>query len=99
MLEMKPVGEEVDPSLLPDELVWIEQRRIAIVRAVDSLPTKARQAIRLKYGLDGQERTLAEVSAIMRLSGERVRALCIRARRMLRHISHKNILKEYLNDY
>lgn len=97
MLGVKPEGEEVDPAPLPDELVWIEQRRIAIVRAVDSLPTKTRQALRLKYGMDGQERTLAEVGAIMHLSCQRVRALCIRARRILRHISHRNILQEYLD--
>ena len=81
----KPVGEDADTSL--GELVASDQPgpaaeavatadEEAVQRALKVLPTRERQVVRLRFGVDGEEPTpLRETGRRLGISPERVRQL------------------------
>ena len=72
------------PEATHDRAELREQMR----RALDSLPPRDAQVLRLRYGLDdGVDRTLEEVGVELDVMRERVRQLEARALRRLRHPS------------
>jgi RNA polymerase primary sigma factor len=79
----RPVGEEGETSLgdllesdreAPDEEVELSLREETLRTAVDSLPDREREVVRLRYGINGDEPTpLRETGRRLGLSSERVR--------------------------
>ena len=81
----RPVGEEGEASLgdlLPgddppvEEVVEVSLREEALRRAVDELPERERDVVRLRYGIHGDRPTpLRETGRRLGLSPERVRQI------------------------
>jgi RNA polymerase primary sigma factor len=81
-----PVGDEEDSKLSdfiedldadqPLELVFREIRREELFRVLDSLPTRDRKVLELRYGLKGERpRTLEEVGDRFGVTRERIRQI------------------------
>jgi RNA polymerase primary sigma factor len=85
----RPVGEEEDTSLgsliesgapTPDEEVEIALAQDAVRNALERLPEREREVVRLRYGIDGDEPTpLREAGRRLGISSEEVRRLERRA--------------------
>jgi RNA polymerase primary sigma factor len=85
----RPVGEEEDTSLgaliesgepTPDEEVEIALQQDAVRNALERLPEREREVVRLRYGIDGDEPTpLREAGRRLGISSEEVRRLERRA--------------------
>jgi RNA polymerase primary sigma factor len=82
----KPIGEEEDSELgdfvedeaaeSPFELASENLRRENVRRALDTLPTREREVIEMRYGLKGhQARTLEEVGRAFGVTRERIRQI------------------------
>jgi len=92
----KPVGDGEDTSLgtlmgsgetSPEEEVEVSLARQAVRDAVDELPERERTIIKLRFGLDGDEREplpLAQLQRELGLGREELRAI---ERRALQHLS------------
>ncbi len=81
----------------PDELVFNNFLREAIVLVLDTLTDRESCVIRLRYGLDdGRMKSLEEIGLQLNLSRERVRQIEAKALRRLRHPSRNSVFKEYL---
>jgi RNA polymerase primary sigma factor len=90
----KPVGDDdssdfgalfAAEGLRPDEQVEVELTEQALRRAVDDLPEREQQIVKLRYGLDGdpEPKSLDEIGRIMGITRERVRQLEAEALRRL----------------
>ncbi len=102
-----PVGDE-DSSHLGDLIVdedapspmdsaAKEMLREQIQRALDALPEREREVLKLRFGLtDGTDHTLEEVSRYFDVTRERIRQIEAKALRKLRHPFHSKPLEEYL---
>jgi RNA polymerase primary sigma factor len=85
----RPVGEEEETSFgallpsegpAPEEEVEIVLRRDAIHRALERLPDRERQIVKLRYGIDGDDpKPLREAGRELGISGEEARKLERRA--------------------
>ena len=85
----RPVGEEDDTTLGaliesgelgPDEEVEISLRQDAVRSALDRLPAREREVVKLRYGIDGDDPTpLREAGRRLGISSEEVRRLERRA--------------------
>ncbi len=85
----RPVGEEEDTSLgaliesgdpTPDEEVEIALQQDAVRNALERLPEREREVVRLRYGIDGDDPTpLREAGRRLGISSEEVRRLERRA--------------------
>ena len=85
----RPVGEEEDTSLgtlipsgerSPEEEVEIALQQDAVRSALDRLPEREREVVRLRYGIDGDDPTpLREAGRRLGISSEEVRRLERRA--------------------
>jgi RNA polymerase primary sigma factor len=94
------VGEDGDTSLgdliasdkpAPDELAIAGAGEEAVQRALESLPVREAQVIRLRFGVDGEEPTpLRETGRKLGISAERVRQL---ERSALNHLAQSNELE------
>jgi RNA polymerase primary sigma factor len=81
----KPIGEEGDSQLgdmlpseapEPSEEVAVSLRDSSLREAVEQLPEREREVVRLRFGIDGEEPTpLREAGRRMGLSPERVRQI------------------------
>ena len=82
----KPIGEEDDASFgdlvedvaspSPYHIATTTLRREDVERALNSLPTREREVIELRYGLNGQKpRTLEEVGQAFGVTRERIRQI------------------------
>ena len=100
----RPVGEEGDTSLGdllesggegPEEEVEVSLREEALRIAVDSLPEREREVVRLRYGINGDEPTpLRETGRRLGLSPERVRQVEAEALRRLAVTREVEALRE-----
>jgi RNA polymerase primary sigma factor len=89
----KPIGEEGDASFgdimpsdepEPEEEVEVSLRAEALHRALDHLPDRERQVVKLRFGVNGNDPTpLRETGRRMGLSPERVRQLEAKALKRL----------------
>ncbi len=85
----RPVGEEEDTTLGalmasedrgPEEEVDISLREDALRRALERLPEREREVVKLRYGINGDDPTpLSETSRRLGISPDRVRTLERRA--------------------
>lgn len=101
-----PIGEEDDQlsDCIEDQSIPRPEEQLAEVLlheqlhdTLDSLPTRERRVIELRFGLDdGYSRTLEEVSAELGVTRERVRQIECKALSILRHPSNSLKLRDYL---
>ena len=68
----------------------------AIQMALETLPEREAEVIRLRFGLvDGRQHTLEEVGRVFHITRERARQVEEKALRHLRHPSRAQLLREY----
>jgi RNA polymerase primary sigma factor len=101
-----PIGEEDDQlsDCIEDQSIPRPEEQLAEVLlheqlrdTLDSLPTRERRVIELRFGLDdGYSRTLEEVSIELGVTRERVRQIECKALSILRHPSNSVKLRDYL---
>ncbi|HEY5058725.1 MAG TPA: sigma-70 family RNA polymerase sigma factor [Gaiellaceae bacterium] len=72
----------VDPSETVEQQLWGEQAR----RLLDILPERERRILELRFGFDGEPRTLEAIGMEVGLTRERVRQLERQALARLRHL-------------
>ena len=101
-----PVGEEEDSLLrdfIPDEHSSPEEEaeenacREKLLEAIDSLPPRTRDVLKLRFGLDpeGKPRTLEEVGQIFGVTRERIRQIEAKGIRLLKHPSRNKGFRDY----
>lgn len=80
-----------------DALAWVDDNfvRNEISKVLSTLSPKESDIIRLRYGLDGTEKTLEEVGNKYNVTRERIRQLEAKALRKLRHPSRRKNLRDY----
>jgi RNA polymerase primary sigma factor len=96
----RPVGEEEDTTLgtlmpsqdlRPDEEVEISLREDALRRAVDRLPEREREVVKLRYGINGDDPTpLSETGRRLGISSDAVRTI---ERRALKELAESRELE------
>jgi RNA polymerase primary sigma factor len=101
-----PIGDEDDQlsDCIEDQSIPRPEEQLADVllheqlrNTLDSLPTRERRVIELRFGLDdGYSRTLEEVSSELGVTRERVRQIECKALSILRHPSNSIKLRDYL---
>ena len=102
-----PIGEEEDSHLgdfvedtdspSPSETASYSLLREQLDAVLDTLTSREKEVIRLRFGLDdGRTRTLEEVGRQFRITRERIRQIEAKALRKLRHPSRSKTLKDYL---
>jgi RNA polymerase primary sigma factor len=102
-----PIGDEGETSFLDTlhseslpsgEEAYIKGALIHEIRdLISQLPAREEQILRLRFGLDGDPKTLEEVGAILGVTRERVRQIEKRAMDQLRSKAKLRALQEYLN--
>jgi RNA polymerase primary sigma factor len=81
----------------PDNQLINESLKVEIRSALDSLPEREAEVLRLYFGIDvDYAMTLEEIGEKFNLTRERVRQIKEKAIRRLRHTSKSNNLKSYL---
>lgn len=89
----------------PDDLIFEEEKSVAVNHILDSLKPREAEVIRLRFGLDGRgEKTLEEVAAMLPnghtgecgVSRNRARQIEATALRRLRHPSKARHLKQWI---
>jgi len=102
----RPIGEEEGASLLdfitddedaisPFDSLAGEELGDTIEEALDTLPEREREILRMRFGFDGEEQTLSEVGDRFGVSRERIRQLQVNALRRLRHTAQGTSLKAF----
>jgi RNA polymerase primary sigma factor len=101
-----PIGEEDDQlsDCIEDQSIPRPEEQLAEVLlheqlrdTLDSLPTRERRVIELRFGLDdGYSRTLEEVSTELGVTRERVRQIECKALSILRNPNNSVKLRDYL---
>lgn len=101
-----PLIEDEDSCLLDlltnnenddaDSALVTESLRTEVHRAIDMLPTREAQVIKMYYGINTPELGLEEIGHALNLSRERVRQIKEKALTLLRHAQIGSVLKEYL---
>ncbi len=101
-----PVGKQEDTRLgdlieahekSPNEVLSKNFLSEDLEKMLETLTTRERDVLRLRYGLDnGQTKTLEEIAKIFKVTRERIRQLEGKALRKLRHPSRNRLLKEYI---
>ena len=96
----RPVGEEEDTTLGslmpsgergPDEQVDILLREDALRRALDRLPDREREVVKLRYGINGDDPTpLSETGRRLGISSDAVRTI---ERRALKELAESRELE------
>jgi RNA polymerase primary sigma factor len=68
-----------------------------IQELLSQLPPREQQVLRLRFGLDGEAKTLEEIGAMLGITRERVRQIEKQAKDRLRQRAKMRALQEYLN--
>lgn len=87
-----------DSILSEEDALCAVQKRLLqeeVAAVLSKLTPKEERILRLRYGFDGQERTLEEVGSEFNVTRERIRQIEVKAIRKLRHPSKSKLLKEY----
>ena len=86
-----------DDAPSPDGELLSDSLGKEIERALNTLPQREAEIIRLYYGLNGKNpQTFEEISEEYNLTRERIRQLKEKAINRLKHISKGRVLKTYL---
>jgi RNA polymerase primary sigma factor len=102
-----PIGEEGETSfvdVLPSTSVPSGEEAYInatltqeIQELLSQLPPREQQVLRLRFGLDGEPKTLEEIGAMLGVTRERVRQIEEKAKNRLRQRAKMRALQEYLN--
>jgi RNA polymerase primary sigma factor len=102
-----PIGEEGETSfvdVLPSTSVPSGEEAYInatltqeIQELLSQLPPREQQVLRLRFGLDGEPKTLEEIGAMLGVTRERVRQIEEKAKNRLRQRAKMHALQEYLN--
>jgi RNA polymerase sigma factor (sigma-70 family) len=86
-----------DESAAPEEAIYLQQLNAHLYATFSCLTERERHVLVLRYGLDGngQERTLADVAGILKISITRVGQLERNALRRMRQQGKSAALKDY----
>lgn len=81
-----------------DAFAWVDDNfvRNEISKSLSTLSPKESDIIRLRYGIDGSEKTLEEVGNKFNVTRERIRQIEAKALRKLRHPSRSKKIKDFL---
>ena len=96
----KPLAEVIadDPDRNPLDDAMDEELRRRIRKALDTLPPRHQEVLRMRYGIDERaDHTLVEVGEAFDLTRERIRQIEQQALRKLRHPSRARLLKSFLD--
>ena len=102
-----PVGDSNDTFLgnfiesketdNPSKVATNTLLREELLKALDSLPEREREVIKMRYGLvDGCPHTLEETGYVFRVTRERIRQIEAKALKRLKHPSRSKKLREYM---
>ena len=101
-----PIGKEEDSRLgdfiesdgeTPEDQVSKNLLREDLESVLDTLSSRERDVLKLRYGLDdGRMKTLEEIGQIFNVTRERIRQIEAKALRKLRHPNRNSVLKEYI---
>lgn len=81
----------------PDSNMMIDSLRMDINQALNTLPNRESEIIKLYYGIGGSHpKSLSEIGELFDITRERVRQIREKAVRLLRKKSNNEILKAYL---
>lgn len=75
-----------------------EEQKQAIEQILSTLPQREAQILRMRFGFDGEPKTLEDIGKEFGLSRERIRQLESKALQKMRHPMRSTKLKEYLSD-
>jgi RNA polymerase primary sigma factor len=101
----EPLGDSDEMGLgdvVADRGTLIEDRvqstlmRRCLIDVIGELPDREREVIRLRFGLEGERRTLEEVAARFEITRERVRQIERRALGLLKHPSRIGRIRAFL---
>lgn len=102
-----PVGEYEDTSYLdlleetgmPSVEEQVLHRALAseVNSLLESLPSRERKVLRMRFGMDGKPQTLEEVGKQMNLSRERIRQIEKKAKGRLKARARLKAVRDYLN--
>ncbi|MBK8105958.1 MAG: sigma-70 family RNA polymerase sigma factor [Betaproteobacteria bacterium] len=76
----------------PEEAVDESMSRAMVSRVLGSLRTQEEKVLRMRFGIDTDERTLEECAKVMGVTRERVRQIESKAIRKLKHPSRTDVL-------
>jgi RNA polymerase primary sigma factor len=103
----RPIGEEGETSFLDvlpsttapsGEEAYINATMTQeIQELLSQLPPREQQILRLRFGMDGEPKTLEEIGGRLGLTRERVRQIEKQAKDRLRQRARMHALEEYLN--
>lgn len=104
-----PIGEEEDSQLgdfieddaavVPPDAASFSMLQEQLAKTLEGLAERERKVISLRFGLeDGHPRTLEEVGREFGVTRERIRQIESKTLAKLRHPSHSQKLKDYLED-
>ncbi len=100
-----PIGDDValgdfieDPeATAPAEALWNQELSARVEHVLDTLTSKEKQILRLRYGLDREdEQTLEAIGVRFRVTRERIRQIEAKALRKLRHPGRARHLREFV---
>jgi RNA polymerase primary sigma factor len=105
----QPIGEEEDFSLsdmiedqgaeVPDDAATRSMLHEAVRDALGTLPTREREVMELRFGLDdGRVRTLEEVGRAFGVTRERIRQIEAKTLAKLRHPNAAQPLRDFLDE-
>ncbi|MFC2116947.1 RNA polymerase sigma factor RpoD/SigA, partial [Bacteroidota bacterium] len=81
----------------PDKKLLTDSLSKEIERALNTLPRREADIIRLYYGLNGvQSHTLEEIGEEFNITRERIRQIKEKAIKRLKHVSKSRVLKTYM---
>jgi len=83
-------------SYIPEQDIEQKEIHYLVMRHLNTLDERERNILKMRFGLDGEERTLRECAKVFGVSKDRISQIEARALRKLRHPIHSRELKEAL---
>jgi RNA polymerase primary sigma factor len=79
---------------LPEEAAEVAMRKEALKKILSTLSHRERRVLELRYGLDGEPRTLDEVGRTFNVTRERIRQIEDQSLKKLRALADLHSLKD-----
>src|SRR5262249_6180772 len=91
-VEVQKLAAHVSQAITPELELQAKQLRLAVGRALNTLTPREERVVRLRFGFEGEAKTLEEIANMFGVTGSRVRQIESRALRKLKHPSRTGIL-------